>query len=960
MQAVWRTRMDQLATTGAEPVGVTPGAGFRLSGRTVAVLALLLIAAALGCHFFDAEEASTAALKVVTATLAMAVVPGALVVLLWRPRAQLSALEVLGFGIALSFGIVQVLTVLAVSLHASPNLILAVLGCASILMALLAGRRPAIAVIVTVDELIVLALLLVVAVPLYVQGSPVDAYEDQVLVAIMRRLSELEAPRLDNLYVAPGVVYTYPFPGALYFMALIARLGDIDALFLYHKLRFFWGPAALVMLYLAARCVFGRPAVACAVTVTAAVLVCSGAFAMVAGFPSWWGQLVPYSYVPDVAMTVLLPALLVVAFGYLQSDAARERSFFLAAAAMLVLMLTMIHIREVVQFAAYLGCFVVVTAAVRAFRPYLGRAVALLLLTVVVAVIYTRWQATIVPGVNDIVEGYRAELLSSAAALPLRTLVLGPASNALGDFIQDFDQVFSGLTPFFLFGGPAVVLLFRQRPLVWLISSSTVAYLAVMSVPLLAIPYVYLTYFEILHIPIRNVIFFVYLLAGALLYIIVVAVTLVDRTRLLPVVAGATGGALALLATLCLNRSHGGFFAPLIAAYGMTFVFAAAAPLPRRITARGAILALTGSVALIALWPDHPPVPRTASVNVRWTPELPDARRAALERQFGLIGGERTANSSSDVNVWGYRLNDLSYENVKALVTHPDVVDTNDIDRATFTVPAQVPRRDHQFVGVEYAAWLQYPGTLLLVVTALLVWVMAIVVPALLATVGDGDAISRIGQAMSEPFYKRALPFALFIIPFALWSARPTLSPVSLTPMPPAGRADTPHALIAQIPCVTTPRMPARFAEEELVLPERTTCPPDRAVIDWVQTHVPVDAVFAVDRWTPYPPQVFMSQQAVVFPTLDASFIREDALFREYYRVFEERVRRYRVQPFFNVVETPTERAAFVKALGVTHVLVSPAHYAELRPVLDALPGQFALRYDHAQWAIYEVVPSRD
>ncbi len=96
---------------------------------------------------------------------------------------------------------------------------------------------------------------------------------------------------------------------------------------------------------------------------TAVVFVCSGAFAMVAGFPAWWGQLVPYSYVPDVAMTVLLPALLVVTFGYLQSDVARERSFFFAATSMLVLMLTMIHIREVVQFAAYLGCFLVVVTA---------------------------------------------------------------------------------------------------------------------------------------------------------------------------------------------------------------------------------------------------------------------------------------------------------------------------------------------------------------------------------------------------------------------------------------------------------------------------------------------------------------------------------------------------------------------------------------------------------------------
>jgi hypothetical protein len=182
------------------------------------------------------------------------------------------------------------------------------------------------------------------------------------------------------------------------------------------------------------------------------------------------------------------------------------------------------------------------------------------------------------------------------------------------------------------------------------------------------------------------------------------------------------------------------------------------------------------------------------------------------------------------------------------------------------------------------------------------------------------------------------------------------LSPLGMAPMPPAGRADTPDALITQIPCVTTPRMPARFAEEEIILPERTTCPPNRDVIEWVRTQVPVEAVFAVDRWMPYPPQLFMSQQAVVFPTLDASFIREDALFRDYYRVFEERVRHYRAQPFFNAVETTGERSAFVKTLGVTHVILSPVHYGELRPVLDSLPEQFALRYDNEQWAVYEAI----
>ena len=67
-------------------------------------------------------------------------------------------------------------------------------------------------------------------------------------------------------------------------------------------------------------------------------------------------------------------------------------------------------------------------------------------------------------------------------------------------------------------------------------------------------------------------------------------------------------------------------------------------------------------------------------------------------------------------------------------------------------------------------------------------------------------------------------------------------------------------------------------------------------------------------------------------------------------------MRTHGLQPFFNAVETPVEREAFVKALGVTHVLVDPAYYDEMHAVLDEFPDQFAMRYDRAGWAVYEVM----
>jgi hypothetical protein len=926
-----------------------------VSGRTAALLAVLVGLSAFLAPFIGSGHGPGAAVTLVSATLALAVVPGVLATLLVPPRPQLSILEVIGFGIALSFGFLHLVTTVAVSMHAGPPVMLGLIAVLSAVMAARVIQKSSVSIAVTIDECVVCALVILLAVPLYLQGSPFAVYEDQVLAAIVRRLSELPSPRIDNLYVTPGIVYTYPFPSVLYFMGLVARLGDVDPLFVYHKLRFFWGPAALVMLYLTARAVFGYGSVACAAAVTAVVLVCAGIFGMVGSFPAWWAQLVPYTYVPDVTMTVLLPALLVVSFEYVQAATSRERTFFLTAACGLMVTLTVIHIREIIQFAAYVGCFLLVCVFVREFRPFLRRAATLLALTLLVAAVYTVWQSRVANVVGSIVETQRQELVSVASRLPPASLVMSRATDVLADFVQDYDQLFTGLTPFLLFGGVVITVWFRHRPLVWLLASSTMVYLAVMAFPFLAIPYIYVTYFEILHVPVRNVIFFVYLFAGVLAYLAVVGLARMDRTRLSLLVAGGLAGALALLATLGLNQSLRGFSAPLVAAYALAFASLSARPLATRSGARMAATAVVSLLSLAALWPDRVPAPRSEQVTVRWTPGLSDEQRGTLERQFSLGDGEPKPDAEEG-SVWNYRLRNLSVENVRQIVTHASVADTHFIDRSTFEVEHQPPPGDDLPWGVARVEWLQYPGIGLFAVTTFFVWVTGFVLPAVLSSAAGTRAATVLHEPLSRPFYQHSIPFVLFIVPFTLWSVRPPLSPLSIPLLPPAGHAATPAALVDQIPCVTTPPMPARFAEEDVTLPERTTCAPDYALVTWLRTEVPVEAVFAVDRWTPYPPQMFMAQQAVVFPTLDASFINEDALFRDYYRFFDARMRRYRVQPFFNAVETPDERDAFVQSLGVTHVLVSPVHYDELRPVLDALPHRFVSKYDHERWAVYEVI----
>jgi hypothetical protein len=101
---------------------------------------------------------------------------------------------------------------------------------------------------------------------------------------------------------------------------------------------------------------------------------------------------------------------------------------------------------------------------------------------------------------------------------------------------------------------------------------------------------------------------------------------------------------------------------------------------------------------------------------------------------------------------------------------------------------------------------------------------------------------------------------------------------------------------------------------------------------------------------------MFVPQQVVVFPGFERAFADEQQMFGAYYRLYHDSVRKHRTQPFFNVVETPEDRATFLKALGVTHVLVDPAYYQQMRSILDALPGLLERRYEDGKWALYEVV----
>ena len=82
--------------------------------------------------------------------------------------------------------------------------------------------------------------------------------------------------------------------------------------------------------------------------------------------------------------------------------------------------------------------------------------------------------------------------------------------------------------------------------------------------------------------------------------------------------------------------------------------------------------------------------PPGAVVHVRWQPSIDAAARHALETRFRLADGRRLADDT-----WRYDLVDTSGANIRALVGHPSIADTHDIDRsrATATPTAERTRR---------------------------------------------------------------------------------------------------------------------------------------------------------------------------------------------------------------------------------------------------------------------------
>ena len=87
------------------------------------------------------------------------------------------------------------------------------------------------------------------------------------------------------------------------------------------------------------------------------------------------------------------------------------------------------------------------------------------------------------------------------------------------------------------------------------------------------------------------------------------------------------------------------------------------------------VVIAAAAAAILSLTLSRDPVP----MHVRWAPGTTDAERAALEQQFHLTEGVVTEGRTR-----AYHLTDTSTDNIRAIIQHPKVEDTSDLNRIRF------------------------------------------------------------------------------------------------------------------------------------------------------------------------------------------------------------------------------------------------------------------------------------
>lgn len=619
----------------------------RWQGRTLPLVLLALLAAIPVLRVVQNGGALLSALAIPLSLMLVGIVPGLLISLIVGAATTASLLEAVAIGFGVSFAGVQLLTWAALQFHIGAAVMVSVLWLACVTVTLLFVVWPPksrMALSSQAGGWLVLVLAAVLSISLYIQ-TPFEPWmtgEDAIHVAVINRLAYEPRPSLTNIYWAQNFPYTYPYPATHYFVALVSRASRLEPLFVYQKARMLWGPIAILTLFAAARIVFRSDRVALASAVAAATLTLTGAFGPIS---STWGQLAPVSHASDVAMTAVLPALLLLLMHFVSAERRATAAVFFVGTASLALTLSVVHIREVVQFLVYT---VSAWAAYRFLlndRPTARRFGIAAVTALGLTVLYLKWYKTAVGHVDYVVGQRRAKLIADVSQMSGSEFFTPIWLN--GYFTVNHEYFYYFWFPVILLLAPWALYRYRANRLVPFITVSLLSYALIVFVPFIAIIYTYLTYYEILFTPVRNSLFFIYLLAGPLLLMAADALTRareqVRRAAMWLAVAGGLWLAFDLFGRF-FKRSQNmsiqnAFFLVLIASLAVVLLRSrrrdpapeTMAPAGSRMTGFYALLAI---VALISFsWKNSPL--KFDSESARWTTlaylnAMPDIRNDAF------------------------------------------------------------------------------------------------------------------------------------------------------------------------------------------------------------------------------------------------------------------------------------------------------------------------------------------
>ena len=358
-----------------------------------------------------------------------------------------------------------------------------------------------------------------------------------------------------------------------------------------------------------------------------------------------------------------------------------------------------------------------------------------------------------------------------------------------------------------------------------------------------------------------------------------------------------------------------GTFALLAAALGIPIVLLAWYSPPgmagslrsqARLCAVVTVATLAGLTFTLYLTTGQPPV----IVNVRWTDAIDSDARATLERQFSLTGGKET----SDTTVRAYTLVDTSPANVRALVQHPAVQDTQHLNRGTFTVE-RPPRafnlaKNAELLGTATAA----------------IWMIGFLVPL--------GLLSRNASLVPMPAVV-ALMALLMAIPLA-GLGRPQPQRVTLF-----------DRLLATHDQPSVRDWPRYYDVVRMTMNNHTPIRVPRAVVDALKSRLPTRTILLSNP----------DYSCALAALLDAYCVNPKEAYGHFFLSAEAYLAHYRQvregtepwHPFFNESWPPDDRErTMLKTFGVQYLLADPDHAGLIQRKLDALGavGTVELRAD--------------